>query len=48
MLGISAREKQVLWLNYVAIRLAQWWNMLSLSNNVTCVRNSSRRHIRVG
>ena len=56
MLGISAREKQVLWFDYVAYignlletRVGTMWKMVSLSNNVACVRNdSSRRYIRVG
>ena len=53
MLRISAREKQVLWFDYVAytgniLETRVGAMMVSLSNKVDCVRNCTRRHIRVG
>ena len=54
MLGISAGEKQVLWFDYVAyignileIRVAEMVEEVSISNSVACVRNYTRKYIRV-
>ena len=53
MLRISACEKQVLWFDYVAyigniLETRVGAMVVSLSNNVDCGLNCTRRHIRVG
>ena len=53
MLGISACEKYVFWLDYVAyigniLEIMVAVVVVLLSNNVACFRNCTRRHIRVG